>query len=186
MAEDAAAAYFWTDDQRLNLRAAEETDRVLATVVFTDIVDSTGRAAALGDREWRRMLDRHDTAARAEVERWRGTLVKSTGDGILARFDAPTRALRAALALCQAAKRMGIEIRAAIHTGEVEIRSDDLGGIGVHIASRVLSEAGPGEVVVTRTVRELVTGAEIEFRSRGTVSLRGVPGEWELFEASLR
>jgi class 3 adenylate cyclase/dihydrofolate reductase len=185
-AEDAAAAYFWTDDQRQSLRAAEETDRVLATVLFTDIVDSTRRAAALGDREWRRVLDRHDQAARAEVARWHGTLVKSTGDGILARFDAPTRALRAALSLCQAATRMGIEIRAAIHTGEVEIRSDDLGGIGVHIASRALAEAGPGEVLVTRTVRDLVTGTEVEFTSRGTVSLRGVPGEWELFAAALR
>jgi class 3 adenylate cyclase/dihydrofolate reductase len=182
-AEDAAAAYFWTDDQRLSLRAAEETDRVLATVVFTDIVDSTGRAAALGDREWRRTLDRHDTAARTEVERWRGSLVKSTGDGILARFDSPTRALRAALGLCQAARRMGIEIRAAVHTGEVEIRSGDLGGIGVHIASRVLAEAGPGKVLVTRTVRDLVTGSDVDLRPLGTVELRGVPGEWELFEA---
>jgi class 3 adenylate cyclase len=183
-AEDAAAAYFWTDDQRQFLRAAEETDRILATVLFTDIVDSTGRAAALGDREWRRTLDRHDTAARTEVERWRGTLVKSTGDGILARFDSPSRAVRAALALSQAAKRMGIGIRAAIHTGEVEIRSDDLGGIGVHIASRVLAEAGPGDVLVTRTVRDLVTGTEAAFTSRGSVSLRGVPGEWELFAAT--
>ena len=185
-AEDAAASYFWTDDQRQSLRAAEETDRILATVLFTDIVDSTTRAAALGDREWRRLLDRHDKAAQVEVARWHGALIKSTGDGILARFDAPTRALRAALGLCQGAKRMGIEIRAAIHTGEVEIRSDDLGGIGVHIASRVLSEAGPGEVLVTRTVRDLVTGADVEFRPRGTVSLRGIPGEWELFEASSR
>jgi class 3 adenylate cyclase/dihydrofolate reductase len=184
--EDAAAAYFWTDDQRQYLRAAEETDRVLATVLFTDIVDSTGRAAAQGDREWRRTLDRHDAAARAEVERWRGTLVKSTGDGILARFDSPSRAVRAALGLCQAAKRLGIEIRAAVHTGEVEVRRDDLGGIGVHIASRVLAESGQGEVVVTRTVRDLVAGVDVEFRSRGTVSLRGVPGEWELFEASMR
>ncbi len=185
-AEDAAAAYFWTDDQRQYLRAAEETDRVLATVLFTDIVDSTKRAAELGDREWRRILDRHDQAARAEVARWRGTLVKSTGDGILARFDAPTRALRCALALCQAAARIGIQIRAAIHTGEVEVRLDDLGGIGVHIASRVLAEAGPAEVLVTRTVRDLVTGADVDFESRGSVALRGVPGEWELFRASLR
>ena len=125
-------------------------------------------------------------AAQAEVARWHGTLVKSTGDGILARFDAPTRALRCALALSAAAKRMGIEIRSALHTGEVEIRRDDLGGIGVHIASRALAEAGPGEVLVTRTVRDLVTGTEVEFSSRGSVGLRGVPGEWELFSASLR
>ena len=185
-AEDAAAAYFWTDDQRQFLRAAEETDRVLATVLFTDIVDSTGRAAALGDREWRRTLDRHDAAARAEVERWRGMLVKSTGDGILARFDSPSRAVRAALGLRQAAKRMGIEIRAAVHTGEIEVRGDDLGGIGVHIASRLLAEAGPAEVLITRTVRDLITGTEIEFEARGSATLRGVPGEWELFAAFLR
>jgi len=184
-AED-ASAYSWTDDQRQSLRAAEETDRILATVMFTDIVDSTKRAAELGDREWRRVLDRHDQAALAEVARWHGTLVKSTGDGILARFDAPTRALRCALALGAATSRMGIEIRAAIHTGEVEIRRDDLGGIGVHIAARALSEAGPGDVLVTRTVRDLVTGTEVEFSSRGSVGLRGVPGEWELFSASLR
>jgi class 3 adenylate cyclase/dihydrofolate reductase len=185
-AEDAAAAYSWTDDQRQSLRAAEETDRILATVMFTDIVDSTKRAAELGDREWRRLLDRHDQAAQAEVARWHGTLVKSTGDGILARFDAPTRALRCALALSAAAKRMGIEIRSALHTGEVEIRRDDLGGIGVHIASRALAEAGPGEVIVTRTVRDLVTGTDLAFKSRGMVGLRGVPGEWELLTASLR
>jgi class 3 adenylate cyclase/dihydrofolate reductase len=178
--------FTWTEEQVQSLRAMQDTNRVLATVLFTDIVDSTKRAAELGDREWRRLLDRHDQAAQVEVARWHGTLVKSTGDGILARFDAPTRALRCALALCQAAKRMGIEIRAAIHTGEVEIRSDDLGGIGVHIASRALSEAGPGDVIVTRTVHDLVTGTEVEFLSRGMVSLRGVPGEWELFAASLR
>ena len=152
----------------------------------SNIVDSTGRAASLGDREWRRTLDRHDAAARVEVERWRGTLVKSTGDGILARFDSPSRAVRAAIGLCQATRRMGIEIRAAIHTGEVEIRSEDLGGIGVHIASRVLSQAAAGEVVVTRTVRDLVTGTDVSFESKGAASLRGVPGEWELFAASLR
>jgi class 3 adenylate cyclase len=185
IADEESREFTWTDEQVQSLRALQETNRVLATVLFTDIVDSTTRAATSGDREWRRLLDRHDHTAQTEVARWRGTFVKSTGDGILARFDAPTRALRAALALCQAAERMGIEIRAAIHTGEVEIRSDDLGGIGVHIASRVLSEAGPGEVVVTRTVRDLVTGADVTFRSKGTVSLRGVPGDWELFGASL-
>jgi class 3 adenylate cyclase/dihydrofolate reductase len=183
-AEDAAAAYFWTDDQRRSLRAAEETDRVLATVLFTDIVDSTGRAAAIGDREWRRTLDRHDAVARTEVERRRGQLVKLTGDGVLARFDSPSRAVRAALALGLAAKRIGIEIRAAIHTGEVEIRGGDVGGIAVHIASRLLAEAAPGDVVITRTVRDLVTGSDVAFRSLGTATLRGVPGEWELFTAA--
>jgi class 3 adenylate cyclase len=183
-ADDAAAAYSWTPDQVDSFRAAEDVDRVLATVLFTDIVDSTGRAAAAGDREWRRVLDRHDEAARAEVERWRGTFVKSTGDGVLARFDSPSRALRCALALCAAARRQGIEIRAAVHTGEVEIRGDDLGGIGIHIASRVLAAAKAGQVLVTRTVRDLATGTDVAFAALGAQSLRGVPGEWELFEAS--
>jgi len=179
-------AFTWTDDQVESFRAAEDVDRVLATVLFTDIVDSTGRAAALGDREWRRLLDRHDEAARAEVKRWHGDLVKSTGDGILARFDGPTRALRCGLALCAAARRLGIEIRVAIHTGEIQVRGDDIGGIGVHIASRVLSNAGNGEVVVTRTVRDLATGTDLEFTPLGAVELRGVPGQWELFAAKLR
>jgi class 3 adenylate cyclase/dihydrofolate reductase len=184
---DAGAWTFtWTDDMVESFRAAEDMDRVLATVLFTDIVDSTGRAAALGDREWRRVLDRHDEAARAEVKRWHGDLVKSTGDGILARFDGPTRALRCGLALCAAARRLGIEIRVAIHTGEIQVRGDDIGGIGVHIASRVLSSAGNGQVVVTRTVRDLATGTDLEFTPLGAVALRGVPGQWELFAAKLR
>jgi class 3 adenylate cyclase len=178
------ADYAWTDDQVKSLRAAQDTDRVLATVMFTDIVDSTARAAELGDRQWRRLLDRHDKAAAAEVARWHGQLIKSTGDGIMARFDAPTRALRCAFALQAATKRMDIEIRAAIHSGEVEVRGGDLGGIGVHIASRALATAGGGQVVVTRTVRDLATGTDLEFRSLGTVGLRGV-GQWELFAASL-
>ena len=185
-AEDAAAAYSWTSDQVDSLRAAEDIDRVLATVLFTDIVDSTGRAASLGDREWHRVLDRHDEAARAEVERWRGRLVKTTGDGILARFKSPTRAVRCALALCAVALRLGIEIRAAIHTGEIEERGDDIGGLGVHIASRVLAGAANGRVVVTRTVRDLATGADLQFEPLGPATLRGVPGKWELFGASLR
>ena len=184
--QEDATAYSWSDEQVRSFRALEEMDRVLATVMFTDIVDSTGRAAELGDREWRRLLDRHEEAARAEVRRWGGQLVKSTGDGILARFESPSRAVRAGLALCSAARRQGIELRVAIHTGEVEVRGDDLGGIGVHIASRVLSEAGAGQVVVTRTVRDLATGTDIELRPLGDTELRGVPGRWELFAASLR
>jgi class 3 adenylate cyclase/dihydrofolate reductase len=184
LADEAAAPYAWTDDQVQSFRASEEVERVLATVLFTDIVDSTGRAAALGDREWRRILDRHDDAARAEVRRWRGTLVKSTGDGILARFESPTRAVRCALALCAAARRLGIEIRAAIHTGEIEERGNDIGGIGVHIASRVLANAANGRVVVTRTVHDLAAGTDVAFEPLGSVELRGVPGEWELFAAS--
>jgi class 3 adenylate cyclase len=185
-ASEALEPYVWTPDQVETYRVLEETNRVLATVLFTDIVDSTGRAATVGDREWRRLLDRHDEAARAEVRRWGGEYVKSTGDGVLARFDAPTRAVRAAIAIAAAARRLGVDIRAAIHTGEVEVRGTDLGGIGVHIASRVLAAAGNGQVVVTRTVRDLTTGTEISFEPLGSVALRGVPGEWEVFAASMR
>ncbi len=180
------ATYVWSRDQIETFRAAEETDRVLATVLFTDIVESTQRAAELGDREWRRLLDRHEEAARAEVARWQGRVVKSTGDGILARFDSPSRALRCGLALCAAARRQGVEIRVAVHTGEIEVRGDDIGGIGVHIASRVLAAAGSGRVVVTRTVRDLATGTDVEFTPLGSVQLRGVPDDWELFAASTR
>jgi class 3 adenylate cyclase len=153
--------------------------------MFTDIVDSTGRAAALGDRPWRKLLDRHDQIARAEVDRWHGQLVKSTGDGVLATFDAPTRALRCAFALRTALGGVGLDIRAAIHTGEVELRNDDVGGIGIHIASRALAEAGDRQVVVTRTVRDLATGTDLAFAQLRTVSLRGVPGQWELYEVSI-
>jgi len=176
--------FAWTREQIRSLDAAQNVDRVLATVLFTDIVDSTGRAAELGDREWRRLLGRHDRAAATEVERFHGRLVKSTGDGILATFDAPTRALRCAFGLVEDAEELGLRIRAAVHTGEIEVAADDVGGIGVHIASRVLGHAGAGRVVVTRTVRELATGTDLSFEPLGTVTLRGVPGEWELFAAA--
>lgn len=179
-------AYRWTDEHVRSFQALEDTTRILATVLFTDIVDSTGQASRRGDRSWRRLLDRHDEAARVEVRRWGGRLVKATGDGLLAQFDAPTRAVRCALGLQQAVAKLGIELRISIHTGEIEVRGDDIGGIGVHIASRVLSEAAPSEVLVTRTVRDLTTGADIDFDARGSVALRGVPGEWELFTASQR
>ena len=177
--------YAWTQEQVRSLQAAQDAERVLATVLFTDIVDSTSRAAELGDRTWRQLLDRHDRVVRAEVARWRGAFVKSTGDGILATFDAPTRALRCAFGLAEALTGLGLQIRAAIHTGEVEMRGDDIGGIGVHIAARALSEAGAGAVVVTRTVRDLATGTDLAFNPLGSVGLRGIPGQWELFEATL-
>lgn len=186
LADDAAAPYAWTADHLDRFRAAEETDRVLATVLFTDIVESTGVAARLGDREWRRLLGRYEETARAEVQRWRGEVVKATGDGVLARFDSPSRALRCALAMCAASGRLGLELRAALHTGEIEIRGGDIGGIAVNIASRVLATAGVGQVVVTRTVRDLATGADLAFEPLGESSLRGVPGQWELFAASSR
>ncbi len=176
--------FAWTQDQLRSWQAAQNADRVLATVLFTDIVGSTARAAALGDQGWRRLLDRHDQVARVEVERFRGRFVKSTGDGILATFDAPTRALRCAFGLNAGLGDIGLAIRSAIHTGEIEFRDDDIGGIGVHIAARALALAGDGEVVVTRTVRDLVTGTDLAFRPLGAVGLRGIPGEWELFAAS--
>ena len=178
-------AFRWTAEQVRSLHAAQDTDRVLATILFTDIVDSTTRAAALGDRVWRQLLDRHDEVAKAEVGRWHGEYVKSTGDGTLATFDAPTRALRCAFGLREALGPLGLEIRAAIHTGEIEVREADVGGIGVHIASRALAETRDGKVVVTRTVRDLATGTDLTFSPLGSLSLRGVPGQWELFEATI-
>jgi class 3 adenylate cyclase/dihydrofolate reductase len=178
-------AYGWTQEQVRSLHAAQDTERVLATILFSDIVDSTGRAARLGDKQWRQLLDRHDQVTRAEVDRWHGQVVKTTGDGVLATFDAPTRALRCAFGLMDALAGLGLEIRAAIHTGEVEMRSQDVGGIGVHIAARALSEAGTGDVIVTRTVRDLATGTDLEFEPIGSVGLRGIPGLWELFRASM-
>lgn len=159
-------------------------DRVLATVLFTDIVDSTGKAAALGDQRWRDLLDVHDRAARTVVERFGGRLVKSTGDGLLATFDAPTRATRCAMALHEALSSVGLDSRAGLHTGEIELRDTDIGGIGVNIAARILDHAGANEVVVTRTVKELATGSDLVFTPRGSATLRGVPDRWELFGAS--
>lgn len=176
--------FAWTREQMQSWQAAQNVDRVLATVLFTDIVGSTTRAADLGDREWRQLLDRHDRLARAEVERFRGQFVKSTGDGILSTFDAPTRALRCAFGLTTALADLGLPIRGAVHTGEIEMREDDVGGIGVHIAARALAEAEEGQVVVTRTVRDLSTGTDLLFSPLGSVGLRGVPGEWELFAVS--
>jgi class 3 adenylate cyclase len=178
--------YRWSQEQVRSLEAAQNAGRVLATVLFTDLVDSTGRAAELGDRAWRRLLDRHDEVARSEVNRWMGQFVKSTGDGILATFDAPTRALRCAFDLDEALAGIGLDVRVAIHTGEIERREADVGGIAVHIAARALGEAGARQVVVTRTVLDLVTGTDLAFTSLGAVSLRGVPGLWELFRASVK
>ena len=176
--------FAWTGEQMRSWQAVQDTERVLATILFTDIVGSTEHAAAVGDQRWRRLLDRHDEVARLEVDRFGGRLVKSTGDGILATFDAPTRALRCAFALIDALGDVGLRIRSAIHTGEIEIRDDDVGGIGVHIAARALAQAADREVVVTRTVRDLATGTDLAFGALGSVSLRGVPGDWELFTAS--
>jgi class 3 adenylate cyclase/alpha-beta hydrolase superfamily lysophospholipase len=163
------------------VRPVAEIDRVLATILFTDIVTSTERSAQLGDRKWKDLLDQHDTLIRRELERHRGRLVKNTGDGILATFDGPARAIRCAQAITTGVKSLGIEVRAGLHTGEVELRGEDVTGMGVNIAARVMDAAGPGGVVVSSTVKDLVAGSGLSFVDRGTHDLRGVPGEWRLF-----
>jgi class 3 adenylate cyclase len=163
------------------VRPLPESDRVLATVLFTDIVTSTERSAQIGDRRWKDLLDQHDTLIGRELERHRGRLVKNTGDGILATFDGPARAVRCAQTIATSVKSLGIEVRAGLHTGEVELRREDVTGMGVNIAARVMDTAGPGEVVVSSTVKDLVAGSGLRFADRGTHDLRGVPGEWRLF-----
>jgi class 3 adenylate cyclase len=163
------------------VREAIESDRVLATVLFTDIVGSTDRAAQVGDRRWRELLDAHDALVRARIGEFRGREVKTTGDGVLATFDGPARAIRSAAAIARDVRDLGIEIKAGLHTGEVEVRGEDIGGIAVHTAARVMATAAPGEVLISRTVRDLVAGSGIEFEDRGTHELKGVPGEWILY-----
>jgi class 3 adenylate cyclase len=156
-------------------------DRALATVLFTDIVDSTRRAAEIGDRDWRALLDAHDAVVRAQLTRFRGREVSTAGDGFLATFDGPQRAIRCAMAIRDAVQSLGIEVRAGLHTGECEIRGDDIGGIAVHIGARVSALAGPNDVLVSSTLRDLVIGSGLEFDDRNTHELKGVPGEWRLF-----
>ena len=163
--------------------AAEETDRVLATVLFTDIVNSTVRAVEIGDRRWRELLDSHDRLARQTVAHYRGKIVKNTGDGILATFDGPGRGVRCALALGAAAGQIGLPLRAGLHTGEIEMRGDDVGGVAVHVAARVMGQSGANEVFVSRVVTDLVAGAGLKFAERGSFSLKGIPGSWDLFAA---
>ena len=172
------------DEIELFLTGAQHgpvTDRVLATVLFTDIVGSTERAAELGDRAWRRLLDAHDTAVRRQLERFRGREVNTVGDGFVATFDGPGRAVQCACAIRDAVKALQIEVRAGLHTGEVEVRGDDVAGIAVHLAQRVSSLARPGEVLVSRTVTDLVVGSGVRFDDRGEHELKGIPGTWHLY-----
>jgi class 3 adenylate cyclase len=157
-----------------------DVDRVLATVLFTDIVDSTRRASELGDRRWRAMLDAHDARVTAEVQRFRGRIVKQTGDGMLATFDGPARGVRCARALVDAARGLGLEIRAGLHTGEIDLRGDDVSGLAVHIGARIGALAATGEVLVSGTVRDLVVGSGLQFEERGEHELRGIEGRWRL------
>ncbi len=156
-------------------------DRVLATVLFTDIVNSTRRAAEMGDRDWHALLDAHDAVVRSQLSRFRGREVNTSGDGFLAMFDGPQRAIRCAMAIRDAVQVLGIEVRAGLHTGECEVRGDDIGGIGVHIGARVSAQAAANEVLVSSTLHDLVIGSGLEFDDRGTHELKGVPGEWRLF-----
>jgi class 3 adenylate cyclase len=185
--------YFWGEDaQRIGdelqdlvtgMHGDMDVDRVLTTLLFSDLVDSTGYAARVGDRAWRMFLDEVDSATRKALAHYRGVEVKSTGDGFLARFAGPGKAVQCGLALCEAVRELGAELRVGVHIGEVEVRGEDLGGIAVHIAARIQALAEPSEVLTSRTVMELVTGSGIDFTSRGPHALRGVPGTWELFAA---
>ena len=162
-------------------RRGAEPDRVLATVLFTDIVGATERASRVGDRNWHDLLDSHHALVRRELERFRGREIDTAGDGFLATFDGPARAVRCACSISEAVRALGLEIRAGLHTGECELMGDKLGGIAVHTGARVAAEANAGEVLVSSTVKDLVAGSGLAFRDRGLQSLRGIPGEWRLF-----
>jgi class 3 adenylate cyclase len=164
-------------------RTPAPVDRVLATVLFTDIVGSTEKAAALGDQRWRDLLDNHHATIRRNLARFRGHEVKTTGDGFLATFDGPARGVRCACAIAEEIRPLGIEVRAGLHTGECEMIGDDVGGIAVHIGARVAALAGASEVLVSSTVRDLVAGSGLRFGDRGTQSLKGIPGKWRIFAA---
>ena len=187
---------FWSGDVEALLGDIEEfitgyretestnLERILTTLLFTDIVASTRLAAEMGDQNWRRLLDSHDQLARQMVERHRGNMIKNTGDGILATFDGPGRAVRCALAFSVAAKQLGLTLRSGLHTGEIEVRGRDIAGIAVHVAARVMTKSGPEEVLVSRVVADLVAGAGLNFDERGEFEFKGLPGRWDLFAAS--
>jgi class 3 adenylate cyclase len=165
-------------------RGPEERDRVLATVLFTDIVGSTEKAAALGDKRWRELLDNHHAIVRSNLARYRGHYIKTTGDGILATFDGPARGVRCACAIADEMRPLGIEVRAGLHTGECELINNDVGGIAVHIGARVTALAGASDVLVSSTVKDLVAGSGLRFADRGNQSLKGIPGEWHIYAVS--
>jgi len=184
----------WVGDSEAPLAAIEEfltgvrpvapTQRVLATVLFTDIVDSTRLATELGDGRWRELLGRHQELTREQLRRFEGREIKTTGDGFLATFDGPTRAAECARGIVDAMAPLGIEVRAGLHTGEVELIGDDDGGIAVHVAARISALAGPRQVLASRTVRDLAVGSGIAFDAAGSHELKGVPDEWEIYSVS--
>ena len=160
-----------------------EIDRVLATVMFTDIVGSTDKAVQMGDKRWRELLDTHDNLVKQRIDDFRGKLIKTTGDGLLATFDGPARAIRSAFAMKDCLADVGIQIRSGLHTGEVEVRGDDVGGIAVHIGARIMALAGAEEVLVSSTVKDLTVGSGIDFEERGEHTLKGVPDKWRIYSA---
>jgi class 3 adenylate cyclase len=183
MSREADAITAETQEFLTGTRTPPEVDRVLATILFTDIVGSTERAAAMGDLRWRELLERHNEVVRQQIERFRGREVSTAGDGFLATFDGPARAIHAALAIRDAVRGLDLEVRAGVHTGEIELAGDDIRGIAVHIGARVSAMAGPNEVLISRVVRDLVVGSGLAFEDRGVHELKGVPGRWELFAA---
>lgn len=175
----------YLEDYRQALLATGKTlpspDRVLSTIMFTDIVDSTRRAAQIGDSEWRVLLKRHDEITRHELDHFRGREIKQTGDGFLSAFDSPTRAIRCAAAICRVMPSIGLQVRAGVHSGECEVIGDDLGGIAVHTGARICAAAQPNEVLVSQTAKDAAIGSDISFDERGTHDLKGVPGQWQLY-----
>ena len=184
-----ADTYGWTEGWALDdveefltgRRPEAQIDRVLATVMFTDIVGSTEYASRIGDGRWRDLLAEHHSIVRGELARWRGTEVKTIGDGFLATFDGPARAVRCAASIVEDIRQLGLQLRAGLHTGECELVGNDVAGIAVHIGARVMAQAGPGEVLASSTVKDLVVGSGLEFEDRGVHSLRGVPDQWRLY-----
>ena len=171
------------EDFVTGVRRAPEPNRVLATVLFTDIVGSTARAAELGDARWRRLLGEHNHVAGRLIERFGGRLIDTAGDGLFATFDGPARAVRCAMAIREGVAELGLEVRAGLHTGEIELLGSDVAGLAVHIGARVSALAEGGEVLVSSTVKDLVVGSGLTFEDRGLHGLKGVPGEWRIFLA---
>jgi class 3 adenylate cyclase len=165
-------------------RRGPDPDRVLATVLFTDIVDATKRAAEIGDRSWKQLLEHHHFIVRQQLDQYRGREIDTAGDGFLAVFDGPARAVRCGRAIADAVKSLGIQIRVGVHTGECELMGEKLGGMAVHIGARVAAQAAPDEILVSSTVKDLVVGSGLSFESRGVHQLKGVPGEWALLAAT--
>ncbi len=181
---DASAPLGEIQEFLTGVRPTEDYERILTTVLLTDVVGSTAKAASIGDAQWRNQLEAFYQSVRQELARFRGTLIRTTGDGVLATFDGPARAVRCGMAICRKARSVGLEARVGIHTGEVQMMDEEIGGITVHIAARVMDIAGPGEVLVSSTVKDITAGAGIEFEQRGTHTLKGVPDQWQLFSAS--